>query len=55
MSTLAQRPVLSDLVWNAEGGQIWLKRLALLVAGVAAWRVWQQGSGSCCRPVSRMC
>ena len=36
MSTLAQRPVLSDLVWNAEGSQIWLKRLALLVAGVAA-------------------
>lgn len=36
MSTLAHRPVLSDLVWNAEGAQLWLKRLALLVAGVAA-------------------
>lgn len=36
MSTLAERPVLSDLVWNAEGAQLWLKRLALLAAGVAA-------------------
>ncbi|RZV99884.1 MAG: biotin transporter BioY, partial [Rhodobacteraceae bacterium] len=39
MSTLTQRPVLSDLFWNAEGSQIWLKRLALLVAGVAALTV----------------
>lgn len=39
MSTLATRPVLSDLVWNAEGSQVWLKRLALLVAGVAALTV----------------
>ncbi|WP_413717100.1 biotin transporter BioY [Silicimonas sp. MF1-12-2] len=39
MSTLAHRPVLSDLVWNAEGTQLWLKRLALLVAGVAALTV----------------
>ena len=31
MSTLAHRPVLSDLVWNAEGTQLWLKRIALLV------------------------
>lgn len=36
MSTLAQRPVLSDLAWNAQGSQLWLKRLALLVAGVLA-------------------
>lgn len=36
MSTLAHRPVLSDLVWNAEGSQLWLKRAVLLVAGVAA-------------------
>lgn len=39
MSTLAERPVLSDLVWNAEGAQLWLKRLALLAAGVAALTV----------------
>lgn len=39
MSTLAARPVLSDLVWSAEGSQIWLKRFALLVAGVAALTV----------------
>lgn len=36
MSTLAQRPVLSDLAWNAQGSQLWLKRVALLVAGVLA-------------------
>ena len=36
MSTLAQRPVLSDLFWKAEGNHIWVKRFALLVAGVAA-------------------
>lgn len=36
MSTLAQRPVLSDLFWNDEGSRIWLKRAALLVAGVMA-------------------
>lgn len=36
MSTLAQRPVLSDLAWNAQGSQLWLKRLALLAAGVLA-------------------
>lgn len=36
MSTLAQRPVLSDLFWSAEGTTVWLKRIALLVAGVAA-------------------
>ena len=39
MSTLAERPVLSDLVWNAEGAQLWLKRLALVAAGVAALTV----------------
>lgn len=36
MSTIASRPVLTDLVWQTEGSQIWLKRLALLVAGVMA-------------------
>lgn len=36
MSTLVHRPVLSDLVWNAEGSQVWLKRAVLLVAGVVA-------------------
>lgn len=39
MSTLAARPVLSDLVWNADGAQLWFKRIALLVAGVAALTV----------------
>lgn len=39
MSTYAARPVLSDLVWNAEGSQLWLKRLALLIAGIAALTV----------------
>lgn len=39
MSTLASRPVLSDLFWSADGSQVWLKRLALLVAGVAALTV----------------
>ena len=36
MSTLAQRPVLSDLIWNAEGNQVWLKRAVLVLLGVAA-------------------
>ena len=36
MSTLTHRPVLSDLIWNTDGSQVWLKRLVLLVAGVAA-------------------
>lgn len=39
MSTLASRPVLSDIFWSADGSQVWLKRLALLVAGVAALTV----------------
>ncbi|MEQ8923559.1 MAG: biotin transporter BioY [Roseovarius confluentis] len=39
MSTLAQRPVLSDLVLNAGGSQIWLKRALFLVAGVMALTV----------------
>ena len=39
MSTLAQRPVLSDLVFNADGSQVWLKRALLLVAGVMALTV----------------
>ncbi len=36
MSTLTARPVLTDVFWNASGSQVWLKRLVLLVAGVAA-------------------
>lgn len=36
MSTLTTRPVLSDVFWAAEGSQLWVKRLVLLVAGVAA-------------------
>ena len=36
MSTIASRPVLTDLVWQTEGSQLWLKRVALLVAGVIA-------------------
>ena len=34
MTTLTQRPVLTDMFWTTEGSQIWLKRLILLVAGV---------------------
>lgn len=34
MSTLTQRPVLSDVLWSAEGSGVWLKRAVLLVAGV---------------------
>lgn len=36
MATLTARPVLSDIFWSAEGSALWLKRLVLLVAGVAA-------------------
>ena len=36
MSTLSARPVLADVVWSASGTQLWLKRLFLVVAGVAA-------------------
>lgn len=36
MSTIATRPVLTDLVWQTEGSQLWMKRLVLLVAGVIA-------------------
>lgn len=36
MSTLTARPVLTDVFWNASRSQVWLKRLVLLVAGVAA-------------------
>ena len=39
MSTYAARPVLSDLVWSAEGSRLWIKRIALLIAGVAALTV----------------
>jgi len=36
MTTLSARPVLMETFWATEGGQIWIKRLVLLVAGVAA-------------------
>ena len=36
MSTLTARPVLSEGLWSATDSNIWLKRLVLLVAGVAA-------------------
>ena len=36
MATLTARPVLSDVFWTAEGSGVWLKRFALLVAGVVA-------------------
>lgn len=36
MSTLTARPVLNEVLWSAEGAGLWLKRLVLLVAGVAA-------------------
>lgn len=39
MSTLAVRPVLSDLFWQVDGAGLWLKRLALLVSGVAVLTV----------------
>lgn len=35
MSTLAQRPVLSDLFWDADGNHVWVKRAVLVVAGIA--------------------
>lgn len=36
MATLTARPVLSEVFWAASGNQVWMKRLILLVAGVAA-------------------
>ena len=36
MSTIASRPVLTDLVWNTEGSQLWTKRFVLFVAGIVA-------------------
>lgn len=39
MTTLSQRPVLTDMFWTTEGSQIWLKRLILVVAGVLALAV----------------
>ena len=36
MATLSARPVLSDVLWQTSGNGVWLKRLVLLVAGVAA-------------------
>lgn len=39
MSTLAQTPVLTDLFWRAGKTDVWLKRLILVVAGIAALTV----------------
>lgn len=36
MATLTARPVLSEVIWDNAGSQVWLKRLVLLVAGVVA-------------------
>lgn len=36
MTTLTARPVLSDILWSSTGSALWLKRIALLVAGVIA-------------------
>ncbi|NRB02400.1 MAG: biotin transporter BioY [Rhodobacteraceae bacterium] len=36
MTTTTLHPVLSDVFWRAEANQIWVKRLVLLVTGVAA-------------------
>ncbi len=36
MATLTARPVLSEVFWSTSGNDVWLKRLVLLVAGVAA-------------------
>ncbi|MDJ0639311.1 MAG: biotin transporter BioY [Paracoccaceae bacterium] len=36
MATLSARPVLSDVLWETSGSGVWLKRVVLLVAGVAA-------------------
>ncbi|MEL6958503.1 MAG: biotin transporter BioY [Pseudomonadota bacterium] len=36
MSTASTNMVLSDRLWTAEGSALWIKRLVLLVAGVAA-------------------
>ncbi|MDD9978763.1 MAG: biotin transporter BioY [Boseongicola sp.] len=36
MTTMSARPVLTDVIWAAEGSQVWIKRAALLVAGVIA-------------------
>ncbi len=36
MTTLATRPVLTDIFMNGTDSQIWTKRLVLLVAGIAA-------------------
>lgn len=36
MTTLAARPVLTDTFMNATGSQVWTKRVALFVAGIAA-------------------
>ncbi|MEM6387166.1 MAG: biotin transporter BioY [Pseudomonadota bacterium] len=36
MATLTARPVLSDVFWSTSGSAVWIKRLVLLIAGVAA-------------------
>ena len=36
MATLTARPVLSEVFWSTDRNTVWLKRLVLLVAGVAA-------------------
>ncbi len=36
MVTLTARPVLSEVFWSTDRNTVWLKRLVLLVAGVAA-------------------
>lgn len=36
MTTSVARPVLSDVFWQSEGAQLWLKRFVLFVAGIAA-------------------
>lgn len=36
MTTITQRAVLTEALWDATGSEVWMKRLVLLVAGVAA-------------------
>ncbi len=35
MATLTARPVLSEVLWDAPGAQIWIKRAVLVLAGIA--------------------
>lgn len=39
MTPTLSRPVLSDVLWRTEGSAIWIKRLVLIVAGIAALAV----------------